>query len=216
MVIVGLWHSQLDQDAAHVLFNGALGDPELPGDARIGPALGHEREYLTLPWGQSVKRIVAVPGGDEFLHEAGVDDNAAARYPSQSVDELLYVGDAALEEVADALAAGEELHRVLDLNVRRQHEDGGLRELCANNARRRKALCRVVWRHPDIDDYQVGFALAHQLDKVGGIACLADDMEAGLLEQARDPLTEEDVIVGQDYTRLRHVTMIPPLACGGR
>ena len=91
---------------------------------------------------------------------------------------------------------------------------------CGNSARimraAGKALGRVVWRHPDIDDYQVGFALAHQLDKVGGIACLADDMEAGLLEQARDPLTEEDVIVGQDYARLRHVTMIPPLACGGR
>ena len=199
-----------------MLFNGALGDPKLPGDARIGPALGHEREYLTLPWGQSVKRIVAVPGGDEFLHEAGVDDNAAARYPSQSVDEFIYVGDAALEEVADALAAGEELHRVLDLSVRGQHEDGGLWELCANDARRRKALGRVVWWHPDIDDYQVGFALAYQFDEVGGVACLADDVKAGVLEQARDPLTEEDVIVGQDYTRLRHVTMIPPPARGGR
>jgi hypothetical protein len=41
-------------------------------------------------------------------------------------------------------------------------------------------------------------------------------VKAGVLEQARDPLTEEDVIVGQDYTRLRHVTMIPPPARGGR
>ena len=41
-------------------------------------------------------------------------------------------------------------------------------------------------------------------------------MEAGMLKQARDPLTEEDVIVGQDYPRLRHMTMIAPSAHGDR
>jgi hypothetical protein len=57
---------------------------------------------------------------------------------------------------------------------------------------------------------------AHQLDEAGGIACLPGDAEAGVLEQARDPLTEEDIIVGKDYSRLRHITMIARPARGSR
>src|SRR5260370_2964169 len=70
VVIAGLWHSQFDQDAAHVFLDGAFGDPELPSDPRIGPALRHERENLTLPRGKRVNRIVARPGCDGILHQA--------------------------------------------------------------------------------------------------------------------------------------------------
>ena len=36
---------------------------------------------------------------------------------------VVHVGDAALQQVADPLAAGEELHRMLDLDVRGENED---------------------------------------------------------------------------------------------
>jgi hypothetical protein len=45
---------------------------------------------------------------------------------------------------------------------------------------------------------------------------LPGDAEAGALEQARDPLTEEDIIIGEDHPRLRHMTMIARLARGSR
>src|SRR6266581_4000133 len=154
--------------------------------------------------GESVERVVAVPGRDEFLDEAGVDNGASARDPPKCVDELVHVGDAALEEVADALPAGEELHRVLDLGMRRQNENARLRQLGPDDARRLQTLGRVVRGHPDIDDDQVGVALAYQLDELGGGARLAHDLEAGVLQQARDSLPEKDVVVGQHHTRLRH------------
>src|SRR6185369_2108995 len=204
VVVVSFRHLQLHQDAVYVLFDGPFGDPELAGDAGVGAALGHEREHFTLPGGQRLKRVVAVPGGDEFLDETGIDDGASARDPPERVDELVYVGDAILEEVADALPAGEQLHRVLDLGMGRQDEDARLRELGPDNPRCLQALGRVARRHPDIDDSQVGLALAHQLDDLGGGARLAHELEAGVLQQARDPLPEEDVVVGQHHTRLRH------------
>jgi hypothetical protein len=65
----------------------------------------------------------------------------------------------------------------------------------------------VVRGHLDIDDDQVGVALAYQLDELGGGARLAHDLEAGMLQQARDSLPEKDVVVGQHHTRLRHLPL---------
>ena len=45
--------------------------------------------------------------------------------PLQGLDELVDVGDPALEEVADLVAAGQQLQGVLDLDERRQDEDAG-------------------------------------------------------------------------------------------
>jgi hypothetical protein len=50
-------------------------------------------------------------------------------------------------------------------------------------------------------------ALAYQLDELGGGARLAHDLEAGVLQQARDSLPEKDVVVGQYHTRLRHLPL---------
>src|SRR5258708_32924029 len=110
VVVVGLRHSQLHQDAAHVLLDRSFGYPELAADAGIGAAFGHEGEHLTLARGEDVQRIVAAAGGDELLDEGGVDDGTAARDPAERVDELVDVGNPALGQVAAALAAGESVH----------------------------------------------------------------------------------------------------------
>jgi hypothetical protein len=40
--------------------------------------------------------------------------------------------------------------------------------------------------------------LAYELDQLVRVARLADDLEVGSLEQAREPLAQKDVVVGDD------------------
>jgi hypothetical protein len=42
--------AQLREDAADVLLDRPLGQPQAVGDADVGQALGHQREHFTLPW----------------------------------------------------------------------------------------------------------------------------------------------------------------------
>jgi hypothetical protein len=53
----------------------------------------------------------------------------------QGVEEVGHVGDPVLEQVADAAPAGQQLHRMLDLDVRREHQDGDVGELVADHLR---------------------------------------------------------------------------------
>src|SRR5205823_12957195 len=106
---------------------------------------------------------------------------------------------AALEKVARPIAALEHLHRVLDLDMGREKDDAGPRKLRADLAGGVEALCRVVRRHADVDNRQLGPLLADQADQLGAVIRLSDDFEAGVLQQARQALTEEDVVIRQDY-----------------
>ena len=107
--------------------------------------------------------------------------------------------DAVLQQVADALGAlGEEVERVLRLDVLREDEHAGRRMLLADLPRRAEALVGVRRRHPDVDDRDVGRVRAHLQQQLVGGPGLADDLEAGLLEQLRDALAEQDGVVGED------------------
>ena len=72
------------------------------------------------------------------------------------------------------------------------------RQLLADRARRVEALGRVRRRHADVDDGELRPLLAHERDELVAVAGLADDLEAEPLEQAREPLAEQDVVVGED------------------
>ena len=54
------------------------------------------------------------------------------------------------------------------------------------------------WRHPNIDDDDLGLVLTHELEELARIAGLTDDLEVRPLEQAREPLAQKDVIVGHN------------------
>jgi hypothetical protein len=62
----------------------------------------------------------------------------------------------------------------------------------------------VLWdgRHADVDHHQLGRLLGDQGQELGGVAGLADDLEAGTLEQAGQPLAEQHVVLGQDHPQL--------------
>ena len=181
-----------------MLLDRALGHPELTGDAGVRPALRHQREHLALARREHVERVVHAPRGHELPHERRVDRGAALHDALERVGELVHVRDAVLEQVRAALAAREQVHRVLHLDVRREDDDRRLGQLLPDRTRRVEALGRVRRRHADVDDGEIGTLLANQGEQLVAVARLPDDLEAEPLEQAREALAEQDVVVGQD------------------
>jgi hypothetical protein len=135
------------------------------------------REYLALPVAELLQRVVTAPGRDQLLDQGGVHDRAARGDPADRVCELGHVGHPALEQVADPVTGGEQLHRLLDLGVRRQDQDPGPRELPADLAGRVEALGQVVRGHPDVDDGEIRLVLADQGQQPGRVVRLTDHLE---------------------------------------
>ena len=146
---------------------------------------------------QYVERIAGAAGRDEFGDENGIHDRTAPHDPLQRLDELIHVGDPALQQVAAALTAGEQVHRVLDHGVRGQDQDGDVRELGPDHTGRVEPLGGMIRRHPDIHDGQFRLMLPDQRDELRPITASADHDKTGLFEQAGQALPEEDVVVGQ-------------------
>ena len=61
------------------------------------------------------------------------------------------------------------------------------------------------WRHADIDHREIGAVLAHQPHQLRPVTRLADELVPALLEQAREALAQQDVIVGEDDSRAARV-----------
>ena len=198
LIVLRRRQPQLRKDAVHVFLDRALGDPELTGDAGVRATLGHEREHLALARREHVERIFGSAGGKQLLNERGIDDRSSVNDPFERLDELVHIGDAALQQVAAALAAGEQVRRLLDLDVSGENEDRGLRDLLADHAGGIETLGRVAGGHPDVDDRELRSMLANERHEHGGVGALAHDVEAGALEQTRQAFAQEDVVVRQD------------------
>ena len=63
--------------------------------------------------------------------------------------------------------------------------------------RRPQTLVGLRRRHADVDDRHVRAVRAHLQHQLVGVPGLADDLEAGVLEQAGDPLAEQHGVLGQ-------------------
>jgi hypothetical protein len=191
----------------HVLLDRSLGHPQRTGYGRVGATLGHQREHLALPRAERVQRIFDAAGRDELLDERRIDDRAAPEDPLDGLHEVVDVGDPRLQQIAGALAARQNIHRVLHLDMGGEQEYGRLRQLLTDHACCVEALGRVRRRHPDVHDRQVGLVLAGETEQLVGVAGLADDVVAGPAEQARESLAKEDVVVGDDDAGAGHVTV---------
>ena len=185
--------------------NGSLRDPEAPPDAGVGASLGHQREHVALATGELLEGILDIPHRDEFLNQSGVDDRPAATDSPHRVEELVDVGDATLEHVAGAAAAREQRHRVLHLHVRGEDQQRRLRELFADELGCVEALRPMGWRHADIDHRKIGALLAHQPHQFRPVTRLADELVPAPLEQAREALAQQHVIVGHDNSRTARI-----------
>jgi len=142
------------------------------------------------PRAELVERVLHPPGRDELTHQGGIHDGAALHDPLQRLRELRDVGDPALQQIAAALAAREQLHCVLDLDVGREDDHADLRKLLLDGVRRDEAFGRVRRRHPDVDEREVRMVLADEGEELRGVAGLADDDEVGALEQAGEPFAQ--------------------------
>jgi hypothetical protein len=69
----------------------------------------------------------------------------------------------------------------------------------------------VLGRPSAVDDREIGPALSDELDRLGHVAALTDDVDSCALEQARQPLAKEDIVVAS-ATRVR---LMVPLAIIG-
>ena len=70
--------------------------------------------------------------------------------------------------------------------------------LLAQLERRAQAVVLVVGRHLDVDDRHVGPVRAGAPEEVVGVAGLRHDLQARALEDPRDALAEEDVVLADD------------------
>ena len=89
------------------------------------------------------------------------------------------------------------------LEVPRQDQHAGLGERLAQLERRAQTVVRVRGRHLDVDDRDVGTMRTRAAQEVVGVAGLRDDVEARTLQDADDPLAEEDVVLA-DHDPNRH------------
>jgi hypothetical protein len=177
MIVLSLRERQLGQDAAHVLVDGPLADPELAGDTRVGSAFGHELKDLALARGEVAEGIVNSPRGDELSHEPGVDDRAAAGDAFQRLEKVAHLGDAALQQIPHASPFREQVHRTMELDVRGQNEDADLRELGADRLCGVETLGGMRRGHPNIEHHESWAVLPHQPHQVGHVARQADDLK---------------------------------------
>ena len=69
--------------------------------------------------------------------------------------------------------------------------------LGADLVRGAQALVGVRRRHPHVDDGDVGLVGADLAQQVLGVARLAGDLEARLLEQPRETLAQQHGVIGE-------------------
>jgi hypothetical protein len=63
----------------------------------------------------------------------------------------------------------------------------------------------MVGRHADIDDCEIGLLLAHQPHQFRPVTRQADHLVPAPLEQAREALAHQHVIVGDDDSRATRI-----------
>ena len=139
-------------------FSTAGGADRQPvGDALVGEPLGHQREHLALARREVVERVLPAAAAEHPRDHLGVERRPAAARPSDRLDEVAEVGDAVLEQVADAarVVADELGHEALD-EVLGEHEHADLGLLAPDLDRRPQPVVGEVRRHPDVDDRDVG------------------------------------------------------------
>ena len=193
---------------------------EPAADARVRVSLRHQREHLALAAGEVLECVVDVSRADELLNEGGIDDRAAAADPCHGVEEVVELADAALQEVTAPAAGCEQRHRLGDFDVGREDQDRRVGEFLADHPRSLQTLRPMIWRHANVHDRQIRPELAHESHQLRSVTGLADDLVPAALEQAREALPHQHVILSDDDScdalDLGHLEIIPVTAPPGK
>jgi EmrB/QacA subfamily drug resistance transporter len=157
VVGVGLDEPELAEDVLDVLLDRALGDVERPGDGVVGAPFGHEGEDLALAGREGGEPLVAPAAGEKLAYHFGIEHGPARGDLANCRDEVADIGDAILEQIADARGPRlEQLGAVALLDVLREHEHAKVGYAPADLDGRLEPLVAVAWRHPYVHHGDVG------------------------------------------------------------
>jgi len=119
----GLNEPELPEDVPDVLLDRSLGDVERSGDGVVGATFGHEGENLPFARRKRGEPLVAPAAGEKLTYHLGIEHGPARGDLADRRDEVAYIGDAILEQIADARGPRlEQLGAVTLLDVLREHE----------------------------------------------------------------------------------------------
>ena len=101
----------------------------------------------------------------------------------------------------------------------REHEHADVRVAATDLLRRDEAVVAVAGRHPDVHDRHVWSARLNHAEQSLRVAAPAHDLEAGILEHAREAFTQQRLVVGDHeahgistLSRPSHTAAVPPTA----
>ncbi len=191
--------AELVKDARDVLLDSVRRDDEHLGDALVGPSLGHQLEHLALAWREPVQRVVAALAAEHVRDDGGIEHRAARRDPPHRVGEQREVGDAVLEQVADALGVvADQVDRVALLRVLAEHQHADLGVAFADLQCRPQPVVGVVRRHLDVHDRHVRRVRGDLAQQVRRVAGLGHDIEPSVPEQPHHSLTQQRLVLTDD------------------
>ena len=144
---------------------------------------------------------VAPPPAEHPGDHLGVQRRAPAAHRPHGVDEVAQVRDPVLEHVPDAarVVAHQLVHVPLH-EVLGEHQHAHVGLLAPDLQRRAQPVVGEVRRHPHVDDGHVRLVPAHLAQQVGRVRRARHHLDPGLLEQPRDPLAQEQLVVGDHGT----------------
>lgn len=98
------------------------------------------------------------------------------------------------------------------IDMRRQHQDGGVGTLFADHPGRVEALGGVGRRHPNVGHNEVRIHGPNHLEQLGPVTGLTDDVQTRALQQARQAFAKQHVVVGDHHPyRSHHRPSLPTL-----
>ena len=168
---------------------------------RVRTPLRHELQHLALSPGEGVQRVATAGPSEQLGDHLGVQGRASVRDSAYVRQELAHVGDAVLEQVADAAGLpGEQLGGVALLDVLRQHEYGDVGPRRADHESRTQPLVRVGRRHAYVGHDDVRLEVLDRAQEVLGVGHRRDDLMAVLGKQASQAFAQQGEVLGDHDT----------------
>ena len=150
-----------EQYVAYVNLDRTLAQDEPLGDGVVGKTLGHQRQDLPLPLGQT-RQWTTTGRRNEPRDDLGVQRRAAKRDALRRGEELADLEDAILEQVAES-GSGNELDRVGGLYVLGQHKYTDIGMPVLRLPRGARTFVGVRGRHAYVDDHEVRLGAAEDV-----------------------------------------------------
>ena len=152
---------------------------------------------------------------EQLRDDLRVEHRAAFGDPAQRCGEVLEIGDAVFQEVADPGGGlGEEARRDPNLDVLREDHDPDVRVPLSDLLGGTQALVGVRWRHPDVDDRDIRLVARDLEEQVVGAGGLGDHVDTGIAEQGREPVADQQAVIGDHDAHGITAEIVVPVPSG--